>query len=227
MAEFQTQRHFNMKRLLFVLAICFSLQAIGQSAFADSLIDRTLSKMRSVPAYECNILIDMDVNFINIDQRKGKIFFLPPDSIRYEIKGFAFLPKKGFNDQAYAVTEGDYVALHLGEEMVKNVNCQIIKVVPNDIEADVVLGQFWIDANDRIRKMIIVTKEDGNYEIELEYGQSKYPVPSKMKVNFNSEEMNLPKTMTGDLEADEEAPKKKGKKKKGSITITYSDYKFK
>lgn len=216
-----------MKHLLIILSVLFALNAGAQSAYADSLVNKTMEKMRNVPAYECDIVIDMDVNFINIDQRKGKIYFLPPDSIRYEIKGFAFLPKKGVNDQAYSVTEGDFVALHLGDETVHNQTCQIVKIIPNDIEQDVVLGQFWIDAQDRIHKMIIVTREDGNYEISLEYGSEKYPVPAKMKINFDTEEMTLPKTMTGDLEADEEKPSKKGKKqKKGSITITYSNYLF-
>jgi hypothetical protein len=92
----------------------------------------------------------------------------------------------------------------------------------------VVLGQFWIDKKDRIHKMIIVTKDGGNYEIDLQYGNEKYPVPSKATIKFDVQEMKLPKTMTGDLEADDPVVDEKDKKKskKGSITITYSNYIF-
>lgn len=219
-----------MKKILLLLAVALSFSSFGQSAYADSLITTAMKKMRAVPAYECDILIDMDVSFINIDQRKGKVYFLPPDSIRYDIKGFAFLPKKGYNGHAYSVTDEDFVALHLGAELVHKQNCEIVKVIPNDIESDVVLGQFWIDAKDRIHKMVIVTKEGGNYEIDLQYGAGlKYPVPSKATIKFDVQEMKLPKTMTGDLEADdvELDEKDKKKRKKGSITITYSNYVFK
>ena len=219
-----------MKNIILLVAVLLSFSSFGQSAYADSLITTAMQKMRAVPAYECDILIDMDVSFINIDQRKGKVYFLPPDSIRYKIKGFAFLPKKGYNGHAYSVTDEEFVALHLGAEMVHKSSCEIVKVIPNDIESDVVLGQFWIDSKDRIHKMIIVTKDGGNFEIDLQYGASKYPVPSKATIKFDAEEMKLPKTMTGDLEADEEEvsdKKDKKNRKKGSITITYSGYVFK
>ena len=84
-----------MKNSLFLLLVLLSFNSFSQSPYADSLIKKAIKKMQDVPAYECDILIDMDVSFINIDQRKGKVYFLPPDSIRYDIKGFAFLPKKG------------------------------------------------------------------------------------------------------------------------------------
>ncbi len=218
-----------MKKILLLLSVLLSFSGFGQSAYADSLITTAMKKMRAVPAYECDILIDMDVSFINIDQRKGKVYFLPPDSIRYKIKGFAFLPKKGYNSQAYSVTDEDFVALHLGYETVHNSPCEIVKVIPNDIESDVVLGQFWIDAKDRIHKIIIVTKEGGNFEIDLQYGATKHPVPSKVTIQFDAQEMKLPKSITGDLEADDAEldEKEKKKRKKGSMTITYSNYVFK
>ncbi len=217
-----------MKNSVLLLLVLLSFNSFSQSAYADSLIKRAIKKMQDVPAYECDVLIDMDVSFINIDQRKGKVYFLPPDSIRYDIKGFAFLPKKGYNGHAYSVTESDFVALYLGNELVHETACEIVKVIPNDIESDVVLGQFWIDAKARIHKMIIVTKEGGNYEIDLQYAGEKYPVPSKATIKFDVQEMKLPKTMTGDLEAEDVVldEKEMKKSKKGSITITYSNYVF-
>lgn len=219
-----------MRKLLFIFAfVSLNFSGLTQSQFADSLIRTAMAELKDVPEYECDIEIDLDVKFINIDKRKGKVYFLPPDSIRYKIKGFAFLPKKGYNDQAYAVTEEDFVALHLGTETIHEKKCDIIKVIPNDIESEVVLGQFWIDAKNRVHQMVIVTKDEGNFEIELQYAKEKYPVPSKAIIKFDVQEMKLPKAVHGDLEAKDEVldPEDAKKRRKGSITITYSNYIFK
>ena len=216
-----------MKRALFFLLLFSAFSAQSQSQFADSLVKAAMAKMKATPAYECDITIDLDVKFINIEQRKGKVYFTPPDSIRYKIKGFAFLPKKGYNNHAYSVTQEAYVALHLGSEDIAGFPCEIVKVIPNDIESDVVLGQFWIDKKSRIRQMTIVTKDEGKYNLSLSYGDTKYPVPSKVVINFDVKEAKLPGHLTGDLEAEEIDPEELKKSKKGSITIMYSNYMFK
>jgi hypothetical protein len=53
-------------------------------------------------------------------------------------------------------------------------------------------------------------------------------VPSKATIKFDVQEMKLPKSMTGDLEAEDVVldEKELKKSKKGSITITYSNYVF-
>ncbi len=199
----------------------------AQSEYADLLVKVAMAKLKAVPAYECDILVDLDVKFINIEQRKGKVYFAPPDSIRYKVKGFAFLPKKGYNNHAFSVTEQEYVALHLGQETVAGFPCEIVKVIPNDIESDVLLGQFWIDKKCRIRKMAIVTKDEGKFNILLDYANSQHPVPSKVTISFEVKEAGLPGNLSGDLEAEEVDPEELKKPQKGSITITYSNYLFK
>jgi hypothetical protein len=214
----------------FLVFFCFLLlisgKSFSQSAFADSLMKGAMAKLDKIPEYVCDIRILLDVDWINIKERTGKVYFYPPDSIHYEIKGFAFLPRKGYNSQLNSVTKGDYTALHIGQETVANVPCEVVKIIPSDIESEVVLGQFWIDKNLNIRKMTFVTKEEGSFNLFLEYGTEKYPVPKKVTVVFDIKSQELPATMTGDLEASgDERPK--GEKSKGKIEIYYSDYVFK
>ena len=109
---------------------------------------------------------------------------------------------------------------------MSDVSCDIIKIIPSDIESEVVLGQFWIDKNLNIRKMTIITKEEGSYSILLEYGTEKYAVPKKVTVTFDIKSQELPASMTGDVESQEE-DRPKGEKTKGSIVIYYSNYVFK
>lgn len=216
-----------MKKLFFFFVFILSVNLIhAQSAFADSLLKASLARVEKIPEYVCDIRILLDVEWINIKERTGKVYFYPPDSINYDIKGFAFLPKQGYNQQLNDVTEGDYVALHLGNENINNTPCEIVKVIPSDIESDVVLGQFWIDANLNIRKMTFVTREEGTFTLFLDYGTEKYAVPKKVTVVFDIKNQELPSSMTGDLEATEDQ-KPKGEKSKGKIEIYYSNYVFK
>ena len=210
--------------LLFLAS--FSGTSFSQSAFADSLMKGAMARLDKIPEYVCDIRILLDVEWINIKERTGKVYFYPPDSINYEIKGFAFLPRKGYNQQLNSVTDNDYVALHIGQETISGQACEIVKIIPSDIESEVVLGQFWIDANFNIRKMTFVTKEEGSFNLLLEYGTEKYAVPKKVTVLFDIKNQELPATLTGDLEASEE-DRPKGEKSKGKIEIYYSNYAFK
>lgn len=217
-----------MRKLVFLTFVLASIQITSraQSAFADSLMKGAMEKLDKVPEYICDIRILLDVDWINIKERTGKVYFYPPDSINYDIKGFAFLPKKGYNTQLNSVTDGDYVALHVGQESIAGVACEIVKIIPSDIESEVVLGQFWIDKSLNIRKMTFVTKEEGSFTLFLDYGTEKYPVPKKVTVVFDIKSQELPASMTGDLEASgEERPK--GEKSQGKIEIYYSNYVFK
>ncbi|MCG8576059.1 MAG: hypothetical protein MI810_14310 [Flavobacteriales bacterium] len=218
-----------IERLYSILFFLMSFTTFSQSeeVNADSLVSVAMDKMKSIPEYECDITVDLDVKFINISQRKGKVYFLPPDSIRYKIKGFAFLPKKGYNSHAYSVAENDHIAIFLGKEEVDGKNCNILKVIPNDIESEVVLGQFWIDSDDRVRKMVIVTRDEGNYNLKLEYGDEEYAVPKRVTITFDVKEQKLPASMTGDLEAADDADEDPNERQKGEIVINYSNYIFK
>lgn len=214
------------KRILFFALLGFaSVNSFSQSAFADSLMKGAMAKMERIPEYVCDVRIVMDVEWINIKERTGKAYFYPPDSVNYEIKGFAFLPKKGYSRELNSVTNGDYVALHLGQEAISTVTCEMVKIIPSDIESDIVLGQFWIDKTLSIRKMTFVTREEGTYSIFLEYGTEKYAVPKKVTVVFDVKNQQIPSAMTGDLEESDEKPKEG--KSKGKIEIYYSNYVFK
>ena len=53
-----------------------------------------VEKLERVPPYSCDVNINIDVKFIRIKERVGKMIYRSPEEIDYKIKGFAFLPKK-------------------------------------------------------------------------------------------------------------------------------------
>ena len=200
----------------------FSLAIYGQSIMAKNKILLVKEKLEKVPPYNCDIKVNIDVSFINIKERTGKMIFKNPEDIDYKIKGFAFLPKNEMGATTNDLFNSEFIAISLGIEQGN----EIIKVIPMDINAEIVTGQFWIDSNNLISKMILITKDKGSYSAELNYGNTKYDLPSDIKIVFDVKNQKMPALLTGDLESYSEEIQDVNKVSKGSIKIKYFNHKF-
>ena len=83
-----------MRLIIFYFLILLSSFQYAQSEEAKNKILIVKKNLEKVPPYQCDIKINIDVSFIKIKERTGKMIFLSPNEIDYKIKGFAFLPKK-------------------------------------------------------------------------------------------------------------------------------------
>ena len=200
----------------------FTLAIYGQSIVAKKKILLVKEKLEKVPPYNCDIKVNIDVSFINIKERTGKMIFKNPEDIDYKIKGFAFLPKNEMGATTNDLFNSEFIAISLGIEQGN----EIIKVIPMDINAEIVTGQFWIDSNNLISKMILITKDKGSYSAELNYGNTKYDLPSDIKIIFDVKNQKMPALLTGDLESYSEEIQDVNKVSKGSIKIKYFNHKF-
>jgi hypothetical protein len=200
----------------------FTLAIYGQSIVAKNKILLVKEKLEKVPPYNCDIKVNIDVSFINIKERTGKMIFKNPEDIDYKIKGFAFLPKNEMGATTNDLFNSEFIAISLGIEQGN----EIIKVIPMDINAEIVTGQFWIDSNNLISKMILITKDKGSYSAELNYGNTKYDLPSDIKIFFDVKNQKMPALLTGDLESYSEEIQDVNKVSKGSIKIKYFNHKF-
>ncbi len=200
----------------------FSLAIYGQSIVAKNKILLVKQKLEKVPPYNCDIKVNIDVSFINIKERTGKMIFKNPEDIDYKIKGFAFLPKNEMGATTNDLFNSEFIAISLGIEQGN----EIIKVIPMDINAEIVTGQFWIDSNNLISKMILITKDKGSYSAELNYGNTKYDLPSDINIVFDVKNQKMPALLTGDLESYSEEIQDVNKISKGSIKIKYFNHKF-
>ena len=211
-----------MIKWLFILLFSFSIGLLSaQSSDAKKRMLNMVEKLERVPPYSCDVNINIDVKFIRIKERVGKMIYRSPEDIDYKIKGFAFLPKKEMGTISTSLFKEDFIAIDMGKE---NEN-QIIKVIPMDINSEIVTGQFWIDSADLVQKMILITKEKGSYTAEMNYNGTLYDLPSKIRMSFDVKNQKMPALLTGDLEAytdemDEDEVSK------GTITIMYSNHQF-
>ncbi len=61
------------------------------------LLDSVKNKFNKVNDYTADIKIKVNVTFIKIPVKEGKLYFKKPDKIKLVSKGFAMLPKRGMN----------------------------------------------------------------------------------------------------------------------------------
>ena len=211
-----------MTKWLFILLFSFSIGLFSaQSSDAKKRMLNMVEKLERVPPYSCDVNINIDVKFIRIKERVGKMIYRSPEDIDYKIKGFAFLPKKEMGTTSTSLFKEDFIAIDMGKEN----ESQIIKVIPMDINSEIVTGQFWIDSADLVQKMILITKEKGSYTAEMNYNGTLYDLPSKIRMSFDVKNQKMPALLTGDLESytdemDEDEVSK------GTITIMYSNHQF-
>tara|TARA_B100000963_G_C22330996_1_gene538640 strand:- start:42 stop:680 length:639 start_codon:yes stop_codon:yes gene_type:complete len=211
-----------MRNILLILLSISFFSGISQSEEAKNRIIKVMEKMESIPPYSCDVDIAIDVKFINIKKRSGKMIYKSPDEIDYKIKGFAFLPKKEMGATTSDLFKKDFIAITIKKED----NNEIIKVIPLDINSDIVTGQFWINNNQLITKMIIITKDKGSYTAELNYKQIEYDLPSEITMSFDVKNQKMPAILTGDLESYSEDEFKDGEVSKGIIKIQYFNHIF-
>jgi len=210
-------------RFLLLLSIFFSSVIIySQSESAKNKILLVKENLEKVPPYNCDVKINIDVSFINIKERYGKMTFLGPNDIDYKLKGFAFLPKKEMGGISSDLFNSDFIAVPLGNE---NGN-DIIKVIPMDINADIVTGQFWINNQNLINKMIIITKDKGSYTAAFTYSDIPYNIPSTIEMTFDVKNQKMPALLTGDLESYSEEIQDVNEISKGKISIKYFNHSF-
>jgi len=177
-----------------------------------------------VADYTCDVELIIDVDFIKIGNRKGKLTFMKPDSIKYDIEGFALLPKIDFFSQIKKINSKEFTIIAQGTEKVSNAECKVLKIIPNKIDADLILGQLWIDNSKDVRKVVLFTKEQGKVEFAIDYENSNFTVPKMLTLSFDIKDMKLPAGMTGDISSLKDNTK--AKTSKGKIIIKYANYKF-
>ena len=74
-----------MRLVFYTILILIPFNQYAQSELAKNKILMVKEKLESVPPYECDIKINIDVSFINIKERSGKMTFLNPNDIDYKI----------------------------------------------------------------------------------------------------------------------------------------------
>lgn len=217
-----------MRKLLVLFFIVTYQCAFSQTA--DEIVAKLKAKLVSVKDYEAVGKLKTDVAFLKIPISAVRIFYRYPDQFRIKKDGgISVLPKGGIKvNMSAMIADGNYTALHAGRIKWKEQDLAMVKLIPNDMNSDVVITTLYVDDKEMlIRKSITSTKENGTYEMEMDYGKyAKWGLPDKAIMIFNTKDYKLPKGITFEYDAGI-ANKPKSPKplsNKGRIEIIYNAY---
>jgi hypothetical protein len=212
-----------IRKLLFLLAfmlfISASIPLIAQEN-ADEILAAVLTRSAEVKSFEADVSIDVDVDFIRIPVKKGRVFYKAPEKFRFRATGFVLVPKKGLNFSVMDMLNKQNTAIYAGSDEVNH----MLKIVPMTDESDFVIATIWVDKiQSRINKMNVTTNGQGNYLMEFTYGTLQYDLPETTKVTFDIQQVDIPMKFIGNLKVDQ---KKAGERAQGSVSIVYSNFKI-
>ncbi len=221
----------NQVKIVSVMLVLTSffllLTSFRKELTADELLKKVKAKMDKVNDYVATGKMKTDVVFIKAPIANIKSYYKKPN--RFAIKrdgGVSLLPKGGVsvNVSSLLLTE-DYTAIDAGKTALGSTAVRIIKLLPTSDKSDVVLTTMYIDeANFLIRKASTTTKENGTYDMEMQFGKyADWGLPDKVLFSFNTKDYKLPKGITLEYDDGSKRPELP-KNKKGKVEITYSSY---
>lgn len=216
-----------MKTILYLfITMLFSLAAQAQSP--EELVQKVKEKLDKVNDYEASGSMKMNVIFIKAPVAKVKVYFKKPDKLKIKNEsGISLIPKGSVNINLGNVlgNMSAFDILDAGKE--DKTGLRIIKLLPKDDNANVVLSTLYIDEKlFLVKKAKTTTRENGTYELEMTYGKySDYGLADKVIFTFNTRDYKLPKGVTFDYDdGTKEKTPDELKDKKGKVEITYSSY---
>ncbi|MBL0132286.1 MAG: hypothetical protein IPP43_15265 [Chitinophagaceae bacterium] len=223
------KKYSGYKFFIILLFTGISFQARAQTLTAEALINKVKEKLEKVNDYEAKGKMKTNVIFIKAPIATVKVFFKKPNKLRINNEsGISFIPKGSVNinlNNIFISTTG-FDMIDVGKEI--KTNFRIIKLLPKDENAEVVLTTFYIDETQAlIKKAKTTTKENGTYELEMSYGKyAEFGLADKVIFTFNTKDYKLPKGITFDYDdgSKKEKTADKMKDKKGKVEIYYSSY---
>jgi outer membrane lipoprotein-sorting protein len=220
-----------MKRIfLFLLLSQFSF--FTQAQDANVLVQKVKDKLSLVNDYQANGRMKTNVVFLKVPVASVKMFYKKPNRLKIiNEKGISFIPKGAINMNTNNVfSSGKYSVLDAGNDKVGNTAVKVVKLLPEDDNAEVVLSTLYIDpVNYVILKTKTTTRDNGTYELEMSFG--KYialGLPDKIIFSFNTKDYKMPKGVTFDFDdgTKKKTPEEKEKMKnqKGKVEISVGAY---
>jgi len=193
----------------------------------SALIQRVKAKLEQVNSYEADGMMKTNVSFLKVPEAAVKVYYKKPGKLKIKNEnGISLVPKGTVAISLGNLFNGNFTALDAGTDVVKGVPVKVVKLLPVSDSAEIVLSTLYIDEPQAlILKARTTTRENGTYEVEMEYGKYKtYGLPDKVICTFNSKDYKLPKGVTFDY--DDGSKKKDGpaENTKGKVEIQYTKY---
>lgn len=217
------------------LISCFLLSSfttVYAQTDVNTLVQKVRARIEQVSDYQATGRMKTNVTFLKVPEANVNIYFKKPDKIRIKNeKGVSFIPRGAMSISLNNIVSGNrYTAIDAGTDRVKGKTVRVIRLLPDDDNAEVVLSTIFVDeANLVIVKAKTTTRENGTYELEMDYGKyTSWGLPDKLLFTFNTKEYKLPKGVTFDFDdgtqSNKPAKAVTNGNEKGRAEITFSHY---
>ena len=210
----------------YLLLLLFTVQ-LSFASEAEDIVKKVQDEISKVKSFESNISVKLDISYVNIPVKEGKMKYNYPDKTEIDIDGFSFLPKQGIGNFVGEILKEENINLLVsGAEQVDGINTKILTVIPIDQPNGLVLVRFWVDtANNVVLKAELTTKDQGTFAIRLfqKKIEDKYWLPEKTQIKFKVGNFSIPTAFVS--AQDKQKVKKQKGDTEGEVTITFSNYK--
>lgn len=219
----------KQKKYLPALIVFLLLTGSMHAQTAEEVIKKVRAKLDKVNDYEAKGKMKTNVIFLKAPIAHVKVYYKKPNQLRIiNESGISFIPKGSVNinlSTIFVNTTG-FDMIDAGKE--SGTGLRIIKLLPKDENAEIVLSTLFIDETlSLIRRSKTTTRENGTYELEMNYGKyAAFGLADKVVFSFNTKDYKLPKGVTFDYDDGnkKEPNTKQLQNKKGKVEITYSGY---
>src|SRR5688500_7621062 len=192
-----------MKKIVFLLFSLLSTQCMHAQDMA-ALIQKVKTKIETVKDYQATGIMKTNVPFLKVPVADVKVYYKRPDKLKIKNeKGISLVPKGAVSMSLNNLMAGkNFTAIPAGADRINGRPVRIVKLIPLDEQSEIVLSTLYIDeAQLLILKAVTTTRENGTYELAMEYGKyANYALPQKAIFTFNTKEYKLPKGVTFDYD---------------------------
>ncbi len=216
-----------MKLNILLFVIFFSSVVYLQPKDPDVILERVKKEFEKIEDYQVDVKVKVDVDFLKMPDREATIYYKKPDKFHIDSENFAMLPKSGLNFSPFGFLNYKYSSFFVKDDTINGILTSVIKVIPLELDVDVILSTFWIDTNRNIiLKVESSRKPQGTYMIDLNYLkiENGFWLPSSMVFSFTIESGLYPGKVNKDKK-NNEAKNDSNDKETGKVYLTYSDYK--
>ena len=208
----------------FLFPLFYLMNANAQTA--EEIVQKIKAKLEKINDYEAEGKMKTNVAFIKAPVATVKVFYKKPDKLLIlNETGISFIPKGSVNINIsnLFVNMHSFDIIDAGRD---NAGLRVIKLLPKDDTADIVLSTLYVDEkNMLVKKSKTTTKENGTYELEMDYAKFlEYGLPDRIIFSFNTKDYKLPKGITLDYDDGSEKNGDKLKNKRGTVEISYKNY---
>lgn len=207
-----------------------AVQSVAQTD-VQALVTKVKAKIDQVNDYTGDAQMNIDVTFMKVPPSQVKVYFRKPNDLRIVKQGgISILPKGGLNLNLRGIlNQNGYAVIDAGTENANGAVLRVVKLVPTQSAGDVILVTLSIDERSLlIRKAVTTTRNNGTFELDLEYGRyAAYALPDRAVFIFNTSGFSLPKGLALDYDpGNQPTGTKPPSDAKGKVILNYSGYKI-